>query len=221
MNPSRRGPSTPSALSFDLFGTLVTVSKTHEPSIAVATALEARGVDVPADWSHRYSTVYLDREPGAEVALVDHIQAALRAAGRDVDADLVDAAVIEAFDPEVETVPGATAAVETLANRWSIGVLSNCSVPEIAERAIERSSIDGSLFDAVVTSEGCGWRKPDERAFEAIAHALAVEPDDLVHVGDDPIADGGNADFGGISILVDDVPLVDLPEVLEGREWIR
>lgn len=209
------------AVSFDLFGTLVTVAQEAEPSIAIERELETRGIDVPGDWTRRYSTTYLDRDPGAEVVLVDHVAAALEAAGRDVDRDVVRGAVIDAFDPVVETVPGAAAAVESLADRWAVGVLSNCSVPEIADRAIERSSIDGSRFDAVVTSEACGWRKPDERAFEAIAHALGVEPKDVVHVGDDPIADGGIDDLGGTAILVDDVSLRALPDVLEGREWIR
>lgn len=208
------------AVSFDLFGTLVTVARQPQPSVAIRTALEARGIEVPEDWTRRYSTPYLDRGPGAEVMLVDHVAAALDDAGRAIDNDVVRSAVIDAFDPEVDTVPGAATAVETLAARRPVGVLSNCSVPEIADRAIERSAIDGSLFDTVVTSEGCGWRKPDERAFQAVAQALGVEPVDLVHVGDDPIADGGLEDIGGTAILVDEVSLSELPGVLEDREWI-
>lgn len=209
-----------SAVSFDLFGTLVSVTKRVSPATEVRRALEDNGIDVPADWSDRYSTRYIDRAPGAEIGLVHHVRAALGAAGRPVQEDAVRQAVIEAFDPAVETCPGAPEAVATLADRAPVAILSNCSVPEIAERAVERSSLDRSTFAAVVTSEGCGWRKPDARAFRAVASAVGVDPAALLHVGDDPVADTGLEQLGGTAVLVDEVPLRRIPAALEDRGWL-
>jgi FMN phosphatase YigB (HAD superfamily) len=99
-------------------------------------------------------------------------------------------------------------------------VLSNCSVPGLAERALADSGVDEAHLDAVVTSVDCGWRKPDPRAFAAVADALAVDPAHLLHVGDDPQADGGAAGAGAQRLLVADAgesSLAELPALLEGR----
>lgn len=209
------------AVSFDLFGTLVAVTKEAEPSRLVRTALEARGVAVPDNWPSLYATQYADRLDGAEISLIDHVSAALDEGGLTVDPAVVRRAVIEAFDPDVTTRPGAADAVAAIADRVPVGVLSNCSVPAIADRALDRSAIDRSRFDAVVTSEACGWRKPDHRAFRAIADALGVEPAAVLHVGDDPIADTGIEQLGGTAVLVDDVSLQALPDYLEPQVWHR
>jgi HAD superfamily hydrolase (TIGR01509 family) len=69
-------------------------------------------------------------------------------------------------------------------------------------------------FDAVVTSAGCGWRKPHPGIFEAVAGRLGVAPVDLVHVGDDPATDGGVTDVGGRFLDVREHPLDRLPAEL-------
>ena len=126
-------------------------------------------------------------------------------------------AVTAAFDPDIQTREGAIEAVEVAANRWPVGILSNCSVPELAQRTLSRSEFNRELFNAVVTSVGCGWRKPDPRAFDAVADQLGVSRSELVHIGDDPRTDGGAADVGVTAILIDDVPLRELPTHLEER----
>lgn len=222
-------------VSFDLFGTLVEVTRPPDPAAAVARELEARGVPVPDDWGAAYTEPHVDSPDGAEVPLHAHVAAALESRGvdpgvpdrngapdRDGDGgeghgNVVRRAVVAAFEPRVETRPGAVEAVAAAADRGPVGVLSNCSVPELASRALVRSDLDPGRFDAVVTSVGCGWRKPDHRAFEAVAGRLDVPLSTLVHVGDDPETDGGAADAGATAILTDDVPLADVPAHLEAR----
>lgn len=207
------------AVSFDLFGTLVSVTRPTEPAVAVADELATRGVTVPDDWKRAYRERHVDAPQGAEVPLPAHVGRALASRGIHASNNAVRRAVVAAFDPDVETRPGAVAAVEAAADCGSVGVLSNCSVPELAARALTRSAIDRDAFDAVVTSSGCGWRKPDRRAFEAVADALAVPVADLLHVGDDARTDGGADDAGGTAVLLADVPLSEFPAYLrqEGR----
>jgi FMN phosphatase YigB (HAD superfamily) len=204
------------ALSFDLFGTLVTVPRPADPGAAVARELRERGVAVPDDWATAYGEQHVDAPAGGEVPLPAHVAAALDSRGSSAERNAVRRAVVAAFDPDVETRDGAAAAIEAAAVRGPVGVLSNCSVPELPRRALVRADVPRDTIDAVVTSAGCGWRKPDPRAFETLADRLGVEPTALVHVGDDPRTDGGVTDVGGRFVSVETVSLRDFPAHLEG-----
>lgn len=203
------------AVTFDLFGTLVRVDGPAEPATAVATALDERGVTVPADWATAYREHHVQVEDGAELALSTHVTAALESRGVSARQKAVDAAVREAFEPTVQTVPGARSAVEAAADRGPVGVCSNCAVAGLPAEALDRSAIVDDVFDAVVTSVEVGWRKPDRRIFEAAADELDCDVAELLHVGDDPATDGGIEAVGGTFVPVDDeVP--SITPMLEG-----
>ncbi|MEF8778974.1 MAG: HAD family hydrolase [Natronomonas sp.] len=205
------------AVSFDLFGTLVDVEMPDTPAAAVAEELSARDVAVPADFEAAYREVHLDAPDGAEVPLPAHVAAVL--SSRDVEApnNAARRAVVAAFDPTVTRRDGALEAVETASECGPVGLCSNCSVPELVGRTLVRSELRGA-FDAVVTSVGCGWRKPDRRAFDAVATQLGVETESLVHVGDDPDTDGGIAVAGGEFVDISETPLSSLTERLRSAE---
>ncbi|WP_123537831.1 HAD family hydrolase [Halosimplex salinum] len=206
------------AVSFDLFGTLVAVERPADPADAVARELRDRDVAVPGDWGSAYREPQVAVDPGREAALPDHVRAVLASRGIEVEAALAESAVRAAFDGAVTTRDGARAAVAAAAERGPVGVLSNCSVPGLVERSLDRSAVDVDRFDAVVASVDCGWRKPDPRAFEAVASALDVPIERLVHVGDDPETDGGADDAGATSVSLSAVSLADLPAELEAIE---
>ncbi|MEA5388161.1 HAD family hydrolase [Haloarculaceae archaeon H-GB11] len=131
---------------------------------------------------------------------------------------MVSDAVTTAFDPDdVRTLDGAAEAVAAAADRGPVAVLSNCSVPGLVERTLARSDLDADRFDAIVASVDAGWRKPFDAAFEHAADALGVDAASLVHVGDDPRADGGIRTLGGTFVDVSDVPLTELPAYLEAE----
>ncbi len=211
-----------SGVSLDLFGTLVATDRPDAPADAVARALADRGVPVPDDWTAAFATPQIATADGVEVPLTDHVVAALASRSDTLDRaavrPAVERAVRSAFEPDVQTREGAARTVETLSESLPVGVLSNCSVDGLAERALEQSSIDRPALDVVVTSVGCGWRKPDRRAFRAVADALGVEVGQLLHVGDDPVADGGAADAGARVLLTDETAVPEIPEVV--TEWV-
>ena len=194
------------AVSFDLFGTLVDARMPPDPAAAVARELRARDVAVPDDFADAYREPHIDAPEGAEVPLPAHVAAALRSRGIDAPNNAARRTVVAAFDPDVERRDGALDALTAAREHGPVGLCSNCSAPELVSRTLVRAGLRGE-FDAVVTSVGCGWRKPHRGAFEAVANGLSVGLGDLVHVGDDPETDGGIVDAGGRFIDVADVPL--------------
>jgi FMN phosphatase YigB (HAD superfamily) len=195
------------AVTFDLFGTLVAVDRPEDPAAAVAAELRERGVAVPDDWPAAYAELHVDAPEGAEVPLPAHVAAALRSRDVGVPANAARRAVVAAFDPAVRTRAGAVDAVTAAAEYGPVGLLSNCSVPELVTRTLVRSALDRASFDAIVTSVGCGWRKPHPKAFETVAGELGIETEGLVHVGDDPATDGGVEAVGGTFRDVSDTDL--------------
>lgn len=188
------------AVSFDCFGTLVSVPRPEDPADEVGEALAARGVDLPADWRTAYLESHVEIPDGGELSLPEHTQQALASRGVDAEPAVVRTAVLAAFDRPVTPVPGAEAALDAV--EAPVGVLSNCSVPGMVESVLDRADLLAA-FDTIETSVECGWRKPDPRAFETVAEPLGVEPDRLVHVGDNREADGGVEALGGTYVHVD------------------
>lgn len=204
-------------VSFDLFGTLVDADIPTTPATAVARELRNRDVAVPADFADAYREVHIDAPDGAEVPLPAHVSAALASRGVDAPNNAPRRAVVAAFDPDVERRAGACDAINAAREQGSVGVLSNCSVPELARRALIRADLE-TEFDAIATSVGCGWRKPHRRAFETIARRLDVDVTELVHVGDDSQTDGGAEAVGAEFISVESTPLTELAPRLEERQ---
>ena len=198
-------------VTFDLFGTLVDCELPPDPGRAVADALADRDVTVPDDWTDAYTEPHIDAPEGAEVPLPAHVSAALASRGVEPANNAARRAVVSAFEPQVETVPGAREAIAAAREYGPVGLLSNCSVPELVGRTLIRSDLSRDEFDRIVSSVACGWRKPDRRAFEAIARQLSVPTECLVHVGDNARTDGGIQDCGGTFIDVTETPLTELP----------
>jgi len=191
-------------VSFDLFGTLVDADRPGEPWAAVADSLAANGVTVPDDWEVAYRSSHRDYERGREAPLDEHVRLALASRGVEVTPDTARTAVLAAFDGPVERRTGAREALAAARHQGPVAVCSNCSVPGLVERTLSRRDLDA---DAVVTSVGCGWRKPHAAIFETTADALGVQLSNLVHVGDDARTDGGAERAGARSVLLKDVPL--------------
>ncbi|WP_372480290.1 HAD family hydrolase [Halomicrobium sp. HM KBTZ05] len=198
-------------VSFDCFGTLVDADRPDEPWVAVADALAARDVTVPSDWEGAYRSSHREYERGAEAPLDEHVRLALASRGVDVEAETAHDATLAAFDSPVTVRDGARDTLASAREYGPVAVCSNCSVPGLVERTLDRADL---AVDSVVTSVGCGWRKPHPTIFERTAAALGVPLDELVHVGDDARTDGGADRVGATALVLDDVALSAVPEWL-------
>lgn len=211
---------TPWAVTFDLFGTLVSTPSIDNPADLVAEELSCRGISVPADWEDYFLEPHIEVDAGEEIPLNKHVEAALAAgsdageSATDEEKRLIREAVIAAYDIPVSRRDGAQVALAAAREIGPVGLLSNCSVPGLVERTLERTDLGGS-FDATLASVDCGLRKPDPRSFQAIADRLGVATQQVIHVGDDATTDGGMSDAGGTVILLDDTTLQDLPARLK------
>ena len=192
----------------------MTADRPADPAEAVATELENRDVTVPDDWDDAYAEAHVDAPDGAEVPLPAHVSRALASRGVDYEHNAARRAVVAAFDPTVETRPGAREALAAARDHGPVAICSNCSVPELVGRTLVRSDFERDDFDAIVTSVGCGWRKPAPEIFELTAEELGIVPEELIHVGDDPQADGGVEAVGGTALLLEDWSLADVPSRL-------
>jgi putative hydrolase of the HAD superfamily len=70
---------------------------------------------------------------------------------------------------------------------------------------VQRSRLAASgiapFFETVVTSQGCGYAKPDPRILHVALDALSVSPRHAVYVGDDPVVDAAAARAAGVAFV--------------------
>ena len=82
-------------------------------------------------------------------------------------------------------------ALERLRGRYRLFAVSNGNAD------LGRCGL-GGWFEGHITAASAGAAKPDARIFAHLAAAAGVEPGDILHVGDDPLADVVGATQAGI-----------------------
>jgi len=71
---------------------------------------------------------------------------------------------------------------------YRLGMVSNTSDDKNVQQLVDRWWLR-PFFETIVTSAGCGIRKPDERIFQLALDHFRVPPQQTVMVGDTPEAD--------------------------------
>jgi len=157
-------PALPKAVLFDLLTALVD-SWTLWNEVAGS---EARGRAWRAD--------YLERTYGcgAYQPYEDLVRAAAAATG--LPADTAEA--LEARWDELPVWSGAQAALDALAGRTALAVVTNCS-RRLGARAAARLD---TRWSCVVTAEDAGFYKPDPRPYRLALARLGVAPGDAAFV---------------------------------------
>ena len=106
-----------------------------------------------------------------------------------------------------DLLPGCRRVLTFLRGRFALGVVTN-GIDRVQHARLHAAGLR-PYFDAVVTSEGCGFAKPDPRIVHTALQALGVEAAAAVYVGDDAAVDGGAAAGAGTAFV-----WVDRGEVL-------
>jgi 2-haloacid dehalogenase len=95
-----------------------------------------------------------------------------------------------------DRLPGCRRTLTRLGARYRLGVVTN-GIDRV-QRARLRAARLERFFQVVVTSEGCGFAKPDPRILGVALDALGLAPAQAIYVGDDVATDGGAAARAGV-----------------------
>jgi HAD superfamily hydrolase (TIGR01662 family) len=100
---------------------------------------------------------------------------------------------------------------------YRLGMISNTSDDKNVQQLVDRWELR-PFFETIITSAGCGIRKPDERIFQLALDHFGVPAEQIAMVGDSLEADIQGANLVGMySIWI--TRRVDLPE--EGELTIQ
>jgi len=106
------------------------------------------------------------------------------------DAELTsrfDHEYIEEAPKKKNLIPGTLEMLDDLKKEFHIHIITN-GFPEVQHHKIKHSGLQ-DYFDVIITSEGCGYSKPDARIF---AHALkksGAKKEEALMIGDDLAVD--------------------------------
>jgi len=89
--------------------------------------------------------------------------------------------------------------LRALGKRYRLGVVTN-GIDRVQRSRLAASGL-APLFEVVVTSQGCGFAKPDPRILHVALDALHVSPRHAVYVGDDAAVDSAAARAAGVSFV--------------------
>jgi putative hydrolase of the HAD superfamily len=230
------------AVVFDLFGTLIALEPNRLPSIRV------EGTAVPSTLPHlaprlrRYlPDVELDAfgralRAASEDLRAEHATTLVEAPSRErfrralvragcSEERLGEAAVVlsrahhEAIGAATVFPAGHRAVLEAAARRGPVAVVSNFDDTASAMAILARHGILDALA-TVVVSEALGLRKPHPALLATVLDTLALEPADVVFVGDSFSADVGVAHALGADAAWIDAEGRGVPEGARPPRWV-
>jgi putative hydrolase of the HAD superfamily len=189
------------AIGFDLFNTLITVEPQtlQEAHSRLFSSLIESGFQLDEDAfrkAHRQAA--LDhlaecQKDGRETHNRFWIREAL--AGQDYTVspdDLRVAAAVEAyfsaFLDYCRLIPGTGNMLETVKQRYRLGLLTNFTHGPAARHILHHLGIT-SFFGTILISGELGYRKPHPSVFLKLIEHFGVEANQILYVGDDPEPD--------------------------------
>jgi putative hydrolase of the HAD superfamily len=115
--------------------------------------------------------------------------------------------------------PGSRGLLQRLSRRFLLATVTN-GVDRVQRSRLRIARIE-AYFDSIITSERCGFAKPDPRIVHSALEALGVSPREAVLVGDDPQSDGAAALAAGVRFFWVDDGKPRRPGVRTPRNRIR
>jgi len=98
-----------------------------------------------------------------------------------------------------DRLPGCRPVLRQLRKRYRLGVVTN-GIDRVQRSRLAASGL-APLFDTVVTSQSCGYAKPDPRILHVALDEIGIAPRHALYVGDDPATDGAAASAAGIRFV--------------------
>jgi putative hydrolase of the HAD superfamily len=80
-------------------------------------------------------------------------------------------------------IPGATELLDALKDVFQLHIITN-GFPEVQQHKIENSGLE-KYFSVIVTSEACGYTKPDPRIFKYALKKAGAKANESLMIGDD------------------------------------
>ena len=187
------------AVLFDLDDTICEYCRTGEELLEAAfAAAEVDPLFTAEEYYARYDA-YLD--DSTEIA--DLREACFRDLATDAGTDpALGTRVADAYEAardyrNVRFLPGAKAALSTLADEYRLGMVTNGS-PSMQRKKLDALGIE-AVFDAIVFAGYDAPRKPDPAPFRLVLDRLDATPDRAVHVGNSLDTDVAGARAAGIA----------------------
>jgi HAD superfamily hydrolase (TIGR01509 family) len=98
-----------------------------------------------------------------------------------------------------DRLPGCRALLERLSHHLVLGVVTN-GIDRVQRSRLAVSGL-AQFFQTIVTSESCGFAKPDPRILGVALRELGLKAKQAVYVGDDPSVDGAVAEAAGVPFV--------------------
>ncbi|CAA9582174.1 MAG: hypothetical protein AVDCRST_MAG86-2991 [uncultured Truepera sp.] len=97
-------------------------------------------------------------------------------------------------------LPGICELIWWLAGRVKLELVSNTRSHLLVEKTLEHLGVR-EVFDLLVTSTSCGWRKPSPHIFQRVLDAWGLPADQIVMIGDSPTKDSAGAKALGMRTI--------------------
>jgi putative hydrolase of the HAD superfamily len=198
------------AIGFDLFNTLITVSPecVTEAMVRLTDELQRGGLELDLNsfrQAHREAAVRFFKEArsdGRETHNRYWISSALETLGYSVNPfdPLVEKGIEAYFSSFLEysnLIPGTIEMLDSLRDRYRLGLLSNFTHPPAADLLLKRLGLP-RFFESIVISGQVGFCKPHPKVFEIFLMEMGVEGSEVLFIGDDPEADIMGAAAAGL-----------------------
>ena len=192
------------ACIFDLFGTLVPVSRKSDYYGSLAAVPQRLGMDEAA-FRREWDATYLQRNDGT----LPTLEANVRAICTSLGAAAEDAEIASALGPfrrlmreTLRPKPESAGVLQEIARRgYPLGLISNCN-PDVPE--LFRRGPLASHFRVAVFSSEAGAAKPAPGVYLEATRQLGVEPRACLYIGDGHGRElAGAAAVGMVTALLD------------------
>jgi putative hydrolase of the HAD superfamily len=120
-------------------------------------------------------------------------------AGDPAQATRLGATYLDRLSARGDRLPGCRPVLRRLRQRYRLGVVTN-GIDRVQRSRLAASGL-APLFETVVTSQSCGFAKPDPRILHVALDAMRVSPRHCIYVGDDPAVDGAAARAAGVPFV--------------------